>query len=154
MNITAKMLELDKKILLKGPKGAINKESIAEATKVVDQFSSDHSDELASFTFPSPLLMWETNLDGGADEDDWTSWMVQKGTYSGTWVKRYSSMCWKRFGFRPPEGLLAKVGEILSRTANQSDDYLVDFTNVCDWEPGEFGENENSCWWGEYNHAR
>jgi hypothetical protein len=139
-------IKLNEKMVLCGKKGEISETTIQEAEDVVRAFDNETSHG-ARFAFPSPRSLWNLNA-------DWTNWMVVKGEFSGTWAKRYSSFVWKNFGCRPPESMIAKLGEILSKSANIENQYICDITNNFDWEPGEFAENEGSCWWSEFNHAR
>jgi hypothetical protein len=139
-------IKLNEEIVLHAKKGEISETTIREAEEIVRKFDVDNSNG-ATFAFPSPQSLWNSDA-------DWTNWMVDKGLYSGTWAKRYSSFVWKNYGCRPPESLIAKLGEILSKSANCENQYICDITDNFDWEPGTFGESDGSCWWGEFNHAR
>ena len=139
-------LPLNEKQVLHGPCGEIVESAIKEAEEIVSSFCP-HPTDGATFRFPSPQRLWESG-------NDWNTWMIPKGKYSGTWPKRYQSYVYQQFGCRPPESMVAKLGEILSRFANCEQTYVVDFVNECDWDPGDFGENRGSCWWNEYSNAR
>jgi hypothetical protein len=139
-------LPIEEKFIIAGPHGEIIESAINEAEEAVRKFA-EQSSKGATFQFPSPRRLWDNG-------NGWNVWMVDKGKYSGTWAKRYSSLVWQQFHCRPPENLVAKLGEILSRFANCEQQYTVDVTNDFDWTPGTFGESSGSCWWGEWNHAR
>lgn len=140
-------LPLNEKLVLHGPLGEINREQIREAEIIVQEFTRTHSDSLATFRFPSPDKLWETDA-------DFKVWMISKGKYSGTWPKRYSTLVFKELGCRPPEKMLAKVGQILTKCATTETEYIVDFVDKCEWKAGSFGESSSSCWWSDYRGAR
>ena len=57
-------------------------------------------------------------------------------------------------GMKLGSELLGKIGEAANRVKGSSSKVVFDFHNKIDWMPGDFGENENSCWWGAYNTGR
>lgn len=144
MNTLLENIKMGEKMVMCGAKGEIIETAINEAEQVVQDFYHK-TDGL--FKFPSPRRLWDMG-------EGWNVWMVEKGKYSGTWSKRYNSMVWQKFGCRPPEPMVAKLGDILSKFANCEQSHIVDITNVCDWTPGDFGESATSCWWHDYNRAR
>jgi formylmethanofuran dehydrogenase subunit E len=147
--LVARLPKMREKVIIPFPVGMISEELLQSADQVVGTFSQEHSDDEGIFNFPRPNML-ANNDAGGA----WGEWLVKKGVYSGTWPRRYASLCWRKYGVRPPESLLVDLGNVLGKSATGESTHIVDFSNTCTWKPGAFGESTSSCWWGEYNGAR
>lgn len=50
------------------------------------------------------------------------------------------------------ELLISEIGSRIEACVPKNMYYS--FTRSFDWEPGDYGENSSSCWWGDYNGAR
>ena len=101
-------------------------------------------------------VLWDWGLPTpDLDDEDWVSWIIQRGTYAGTWPKRYASFLRKQHGHKIDSVQLAKIGTLASSySAKKSEILYIDFTDHANWTPGTFGESNTSCWWNEYNRNR
>jgi hypothetical protein len=134
-------VEQDKVSIYKSPAGDIKSDAIIAADKFLDK------------VIPSekyPRLSDLSKL-----SQDWTKWMVTSGQFAGTFVKRYQNYMFKVLGFKDYDPVVvAKLGEIISARCDVGEVYYFDIVRSCEWNPGQFGERENSCWWKEYSDSR
>ena len=95
---------------------------------------------------PNPANLAKENSD----------WKKLKDSRNRTWVKRYADHVRDLSGIKLGTGFLGNLGDAVSHGFSSSGrtQYLFDFTDVCDWTPSEFGENENSCWWSDFDSLR
>ena len=83
-------------------------------------------------------------------------WKLLRDSNGRTWVKRYADYVKDISGIRLGSKFLGQLGNSVTHgfTGINVTEYVVDFTDICDWSPPEFGEYENSCWWTDYNELR
>lgn len=81
-------------------------------------------------------------------------WTVEKGDYTGTFPTRVKVWLKKAHGKKMTKEQISEVGNIARRNTIRGKEYQFDFTDKFDWSPGDFGEKETSCYWGDHNYAR
>lgn len=83
-------------------------------------------------------------------------WMAEgKGKeYSGSLAKRLSKWVKNITGVNLTGQDLTKIANIAQLNHLGPEGYVFDFWNKIDWNPGAFGEKDNSCWWGSMAGAR
>lgn len=75
--------------------------------------------------------------------------------YSGTWIKRFASHCYKQRGITLSDEEMSKLGEIISRfTPKTNITHYFEIAKAFTWKPGAFMESPNSCWWSSYDSSR
>lgn len=87
--------------------------------------------------------------------EDWEwVWTLTKGAYRGTLPKRISAFYAKMHSIKCPTKFLTEIGNIGKSHATESETYHFEFVDEIDWYAGEFGENDDSCYWNQYAGAR
>lgn len=72
----------------------------------------------------------------------------------GRILKRFANYWKEQKGFKLPDNVMGIIGDTLQRHLNQqSRTFYYDFTDVIDWNDGQFGK-ESSCWWGCYSESK
>lgn len=82
--------------------------------------------------------------------NEWDNWLDER---KGTYTKRLANWLYKSFQIKISPEHLSAVGNIASKDIRKRELYFS-FASECDWKPGNFGEESQSCWWHSYNHAR
>lgn len=72
----------------------------------------------------------------------------------GRIFKRFANFWKEQRGEKLDDSTLGILGDILQRYLNGTEQtFTYDFTNVIDWEDGQFGKDD-SCWWGCYSQSK
>lgn len=97
-------------------------------------------------------------------EDNWDSfsYLISKGTYAGSLIKRLAKWMKKEKGFSPDPKFIGEIGNAIGKTQSKNmESYLVTISNYFDWTPGTFNRNQSggssevdSCFWKSRNCAR
>lgn len=97
-------------------------------------------------------------------EDNWESfaYLITKGTYAGSLIKRLAKWMKKEKGFTPDPKFIGEIGNAIGKTQSKNmESYLVSISNYFDWVPGTFNRNQSggssetdSCFWKSRNCAR
>lgn len=87
---------------------------------------------------------------------DWCyDWCVKgKGVYVGTFPKRVAKFQYTKYSTKLTSAQMAELGTLANRHCVKQSDYWIDFTQDFDWEPGDFGEDPESCYWKSKDEAR
>ena len=83
---------------------------------------------------------------------DGEKWIVNKGTYAGTWIKRLNSFLYKKENLKLSPSINSIIGGELGKMKKSGLIYKWDLTDNIDWERGDFGD-DGSCFWGEKSDA-
>jgi hypothetical protein len=67
--------------------------------------------------------------------------------------KRVASYFFKKFGIKSPTAFLEQLGNVARQHTSEGVAYDFDFTDVFDWDDGDFGD-AGSCYWGSNEAAR
>ena len=88
-------------------------------------------------------------------KDDY-AWKLLRDSKGRNWVKRYADYVRDISGIKLGNKFLGQLGNAVTHgfTGINTTEYIVDFTDVCDWRPSQFGEKETSCWWTDYDELR
>ena len=68
-------------------------------------------------------------------------------TLKGKLVTRIAQFFWKVYGYKLTTEQKTKLGNLISKFTFSEKDVYIDFVNYIDWNAGEFGEHDKSCWW-------
>lgn len=88
-----------------------------------------------------------------SDDWQWTWVLTGKGEYVGTFPKRLAKFFFQEHGIKCPTSFLQEIGNIARQHSSEQITFTFDFTNLIDWEDGDFGDS-NSCFWGSRSAAR
>ena len=75
-------------------------------------------------------------------------WIVQKGEYAGTWLKRFNSYLYKNHNVKIEPRIISGLGSYIGKL-NESESekiYRFDLTDNINWGNNDFGQN-SSCYW-------
>lgn len=88
------------------------------------------------------------------DEGEWSwQWMLPKGQFAGALPKRIAAYYFKVHNIKIPPALLAVIGETAKANIARGENFTLDFTDVFDWQDGDFGDS-GSCFWRDRRGAR
>lgn len=141
------MIEFGKRFQLTTPAGMISEAGISEINQLIEAQRLDSeawkalNPSLTVSALPSLPFDWQ-----------WV-WIVSKGVYAGTMAKRVASFYFKQFGIKSPTSFIEQIGNVARQHTNEGVTYEFDFTDVFDWEDGDFGD-AGSCYWGDHDAAR
>lgn len=119
-----------------------------------EEFNSATKEIFKKFGYPIPVI----------GEENWESfdYLISKGVYAGSLVKRLTKWLKKDMGVIPAPDFIGQIGNIIGKISNKDAEiYFVTMSNYFDWAPGTFNYNQsggsseaNSCFWLSRNCAR
>lgn len=136
-------LPLREKMTLEIPQDVIPVEGIAEVNNYL------YKELIEAY----PKLREYAEYDRFLNRDFARDWVVNKGTYTGTFPKRVASFLYKQRSIRLTAEQQSEVGNIAKRHCTKSSTFVFDITDTFDWEAGDFGD-AGSCYWSDRRQAR
>ena len=119
-----------------------------------EEFNSATKEIFKKFDYPIPVI----------GEENWESfdYLISKGVYAGSLVKRLTKWLKKDMGVIPAPDFVGQIGNIIGKISNKdAETYFVTMSNYFDWAPGTFNHNQSggsdesdSCFWQSRNCAR
>lgn len=119
-----------------------------------EEFNSATKEIFKKFDYPIPVI----------GEENWESfdYLISKGVYAGSLVKRLTKWLKKDMGVIPAPDFIGQIGNIIGKISNKdAETYFVTMSNYFDWKPGTFNYNQSggssesdSCFWQSRNCAR
>lgn len=102
---------------------------------------------------PSHSHAMEENPHDSPEAWSWKWKVTGRGTYVGTLPKRISKWVHKGWGIKVRPEVLAQIGNIAADHCPKVLDCYLSFTNVLEWDRGEFGD-DGSCFWTCHRQGR
>jgi hypothetical protein len=101
-------------------------------------------------------------LKNGIEDCSMFAWLKRFASYDtlevvnkkGRILKRFANWVKMERGVKLSDSTLGIIGDTLQRYLSSTEQtYFYDFTDVIDWDNGQFGKDD-SCWWGCYKESQ
>jgi hypothetical protein len=131
-----------------GPVDVLSNSCIHEIDMAIRNYNSDHTGMGYEVRIPSITTLRSYDRIFGSG---WDLYKYEEKSFA----TRYVKLVKQKMSVNLEDSFVGKIGEICKRLS-RGETYSIDFVDRCEWDAGEFGESDCSCWWDEdqYNHAR
>jgi|WetSurMetagenome_2_1015567.scaffolds.fasta_scaffold00049_47 hypothetical protein len=101
------------------------------------------------------LMRYQSRFMEAMEAINGDSWIISKGEYCGTWLKRFNSYLYKNFSLKLSASMLSELGGYIGKVRGEQGSklYNFDFTDKINWDSGDYGDR-GSCFWGGRANAK